>query len=175
MSAEREIDKHEEDATVTKKKGKGMLIGIIAAVIIVAGAGGFFFLKGKSGATAEGGHGTEEVAASHNGSGEGSDKKSGSIFNLDPFIVNLQDNSGTRYLKLTINLELAPGTSPEELTAQSPQIRDSLIILLSSKGYSDIGTVEGKYQMRDEIVARVNQFLNKGKVKTAYFTEFVIQ
>ncbi|HXI10125.1 MAG TPA: flagellar basal body-associated FliL family protein [Thermodesulfobacteriota bacterium] len=174
MPADREKDKHEDAPAAPVKKGKGMLIGIIAAVIIAVGAGGFFFMKGKPGAKAEGGHSNEEVASSQGG-GEGQEKKSGSIFNLEPFIVNLQDNSGTRYLKLTINLELAPNTSSEELSAQTPQIRDSLIILLSSKGYSDIGTVEGKYQMRDEIVARVNQFLHRGKVKTAYFTEFVIQ
>jgi len=100
---------------------------------------------------------------------------SATIFNLDPFIVNLQDNSGTRYLKLTVNLELASPSAQAELNAQTTQIRDSLIILLSSKSYTDIGTVEGKYQMRDEIVSRVNQFLTKSKVKTAYFTEFVIQ
>lgn len=174
MPAEKEKDGHEEHAAAPKKKGKGMLIGIIAVVVIAIGAAGLFFLKGKSGAKAQGSHNAEAVADSAGGH-DASDKKSGSIFNLEPFIVNLQDNSGTRYLKLTINLELTSNTSSEELAAQTPQIRDSLIILLSSKGYSDIGTVEGKYQMRDEIVARVNQFLHKGKVKTAYFTEFVIQ
>ncbi|MBI5587531.1 MAG: flagellar basal body-associated FliL family protein [Deltaproteobacteria bacterium] len=151
-----------------------MLIGIIAVVVIALGAGGFFFFKGKSGAK----HAEEqaaEEAPGHGGGHEASAKSGGSVFNLEPFIVNLQDNSGTRYLKLTINLELAPNTSSAELQAQTAQIRDSLIILLSSKGYADIGTVEGKYQMRDEIVARVNQYLRKGKVKTAYFTEFVIQ
>ena len=78
-------------------------------------------------------------------------------------------------MKLTVNLELGSPAAQSELTAQTTQVRDSLIILLSSKSYTDIGTVEGKYQMRDEIVARVNQFLTKSKVKTAYFTEFVVQ
>lgn len=175
MPAEKDRDgHHEEGAAAPGKKGKGMLIGIIAAVVIAVGAGGFFFLKGKGGAAGEPRQVAQE-SAGHASGHDGSEKKSGSIFNLEPFIVNLQDNSGTRYLKLTINLELAPDASTEELSAQTAQIRDSLIILLSSKGYSDIGTVEGKYQMRDEIVARVNQFLNRGKVKTAYFTEFVIQ
>lgn len=126
-------------------------------------------MNGKSSEGAAGGHGE---ASSH---GEGEAGAKGNIFALEPFIVNLQDNSGTRYLKLTVNLELPPGSSLSELTAQSTQIRDSLIILLSSKSYSDIGTVEGKYQMRDEIIARVNQYLTTTKVKTAYFTEFVIQ
>jgi flagellar FliL protein len=50
-----------------------------------------------------------------------------------------------------------------------------VIVLLSSKSYAEIGTVEGKYQLRDEIVQRINQFIGSNGVKTVYFTEFVIQ
>lgn len=174
MSADTEAKKEE----TPQKKGKGLVIGIIAVVAIALGVGGYLFMsKGKAGSAGEGGHAAAEEAGSHGGEGAHGEAKSGAgqIFNLEPFIVNLQDNSGTRYLKLTVNLELNSGTTAAELTAQAPQIRDSLIILLSSKSYADIGTVEGKYQMRDEIVARVNQFLSKSSVKTAYFTEFVIQ
>ncbi len=172
----------EEHAAPPKKKSKLLLIGIVAVVVLGLGAGGFFFMKSKS--SAKKAHGDEGVAAAEEAvhadeGGHGGEAKAGdgnaTIFNLDPFIVNLQDNSGTRYLKLTVNLELASPSAQAEITAQTTQIRDSLIILLSSKSYTDIGTVEGKYQMRDEIVARVNQFLTKSKVKTAYFTEFVIQ
>ncbi|OGP15067.1 MAG: hypothetical protein A2052_05195 [Deltaproteobacteria bacterium GWA2_54_12] len=171
-----EVDKKEE-STAPAKKGKGLLIAIIAVAVIGAAAGAYFIFGGKKSAPAEG-HGAEAEASSHEspaGSHGEPAAKDGGLFNLEPFIVNLQDNSGTRYLKLTINLELSEGASAADLTAQATQIRDSLIILLSSKSYTDIGTVEGKYLMRDEIVARVNQFLKKGKVKTAYFTEFVIQ
>ena len=172
-----EVDKKEEH-TAPAKKGKGLLIAIIAVALIGAGAGAYLIFGGKKSATAEG-HGAPEAEASSDAGAPGSHgaqaSKDGGIFNLEPFIVNLLDNSGTRYLKLTVNLELTEGASSDDLTAQSTQIRDALIILLSSKSYTDIGTVEGKYLMRDEIVARVNQFLKKGKVKTAYFTEFVIQ
>jgi len=176
VSMAAEVDKKEE-STAPAKKGKGLLIAIIAVAVIGAAAGAYFIFGGKKSAPAEG-HGAEAEASSHEspaGSHGEPAAKDGGLFNLEPFIVNLQDNSGTRYLKLTINLELSEGASAADLTAQATQIRDSLIILLSSKSYTDIGTVEGKYLMRDEIVARVNQFLKKGKVKTAYFTEFVIQ
>jgi flagellar FliL protein len=167
-----EVEKKEEHHTAPAKKGKGLLIAIIAVAVIGLGAGAYFIFGAKKSATAEAEASTNESASGGHG-GEGA--KDNSLFSLEPFIVNLQDNSGTRYLKLTINLELTDGASAADLTAQSAQVRDSLIILLSSKSYTDIGTVEGKYLMRDEIVARVNQFLKKGKVKTAYFTEFVIQ
>ncbi len=169
-----EHKKEEAHHAPAKKKGKGLLIVILAVALVGLGAGGFLVFKGKSGTAQAKESGAEEHGKAEGGHGEGG-KAGGSIVNLEPFIVNLQDNSGTRYLKLTINLELGPDSNSAELTAQTPQIRDSLIILLSSKSYADIGTVEGKYQMRDEIVARVNQYLTKGKVKTAYFTDFVIQ
>lgn len=171
-----EVEKKEETSAPPKKKG--LLIAIIAVAVIGIGIGAYFVLGSKKGAV-EAGHAPVAEASTHENSGGHSEQQGpaakNSIFNLEPFIVNLQDNSGTRYLKLTVNLELTDGASAAELTAQATQIRDSLIILLSSKSYSDIGTVEGKYLMRDEIVARVNQFLSKGKIKTAYFTEFVIQ
>ncbi|MBI5643102.1 MAG: flagellar basal body-associated FliL family protein [Deltaproteobacteria bacterium] len=177
-------DTKDEGHAPPKKKSKVMLIAIIAVAVIGIGVGSFLFMKSKSAskkpvaggevaAAEDAAHG-EEPAAEEGHGGEAK-KGGGTIFNLDPFIVNLQDNSGTRYLKLTINLELSSASAQSELTAQTTQIRDSLIILLSSKSYTDIGTVEGKYQMRDEIVARVNQFLTKSKIKTAYFTEFVVQ
>lgn len=167
-----------------KKKSKVILIAIIAVAVIGLGAGGFLFMRSKSGAAkvvkedaaaeAQAGESShEEGKDEHGGTKKGS--SSGTIHSLDPFIVNLQDNSGTRYLKITVNLELSSPEGAGELNSLSTQVRDSLIILLSSKSYTDIGTVEGKYQMRDEIVARVNQFLKKGVVKTAYFTEFVVQ
>lgn len=167
-----EVEKKEE-GHAPPKKGKGLIIAIAVVVLIGLGAGGYLLMNGKSSEGSAGGHGGGHGEASSHGEGETGSK--GNIFALEPFIVNLQDNSGTRYLKLTVNLELPPGSSLDELTTQSTQIRDSLIILLSSKSYSDIGTVEGKYQMRDEIIARVNQYLTNTKVKTAYFTEFVIQ
>lgn len=169
-------EKATTEVAASKKKGKGMLLGIIVAAVLILGGGGFFFMKGMGGGSADEAHATE--SGSHGGGGEGHGARaasSGALVDLDPFIVNLQDNSGTRYLKLNVNLELTSDSSDYELDELKPQIRDSLIILLSSKSYSDIGTVEGKYQLRDEIVARVNQFLSKGKVKTAFFTEFVIQ
>lgn len=170
--SEKEAKKEE---AAPEKKGRGMLFGIIAVILLGIGAAGFIFLKDRSGDKVEkAGH--QEAEAPHGGGHEGAKSgERGSMFALEPFIVNLQDNSGTRYLKLTVNLELNPNSNTSELTAMAPQIRDSLIILLSSKGYTDIGTVEGKYQMRDEIVARINQLIGKTRVKTAYFTEFVIQ
>ncbi|MBI5827935.1 MAG: flagellar basal body-associated FliL family protein [Deltaproteobacteria bacterium] len=175
-------DQEKEPAAPAKSNKKILIIAIAAVAVLGVGAGAFFFLKGKPASTstaetpkaeaaAEGSHGSPAEAKGARGEA----KKGGAsdLIALDPFIVNLQDNSGTRYLKLTLSLEVEG--SHDEINAQTVRIRDSLIVLLSSKSYSDIGTVEGKYQMRDEIVARVNQFLTKSKIKSVYFSDMVIQ
>ena len=193
-------DKGKDEEGAKPKKGgllknKKVLI-IIGAVVVLGGGGGVFMLT-KGGPPPEGADDAhvEEVADAHGGKKEdarGAKKKDahgkaessgggpgvltvGSNMKLASFIVNLRDNSGRRYLKLSITLELASSSAATDIDRQEAKIRDSIIVLLSSKTYAEIGTVEGKYQLRDEVVLRINQFLEDKPVKTAYFTEFVIQ
>ncbi|MBE9528948.1 MAG: flagellar basal body-associated FliL family protein [Proteobacteria bacterium] len=189
--AEEEDGKKKEDEAPAKGgllKNKKVLIIIIAAVVVIGGGAAFFLLKGggDEGAGEDGGHDAKaekhapakkkKDSGGHGGGDEGGgDHEGPTVHLLKPFIVNLQDQSGGRYLKLTLNLELTSPEAAGSLKVNDPKIRDSIIILLSSKSYADIGTVEGKYKLRDEIVNRINQFLPDNSVKTAYFTEFVIQ
>jgi len=61
------------------------------------------------------------------------------------------------------------------VNAHLPQIRDLLLTLLSSKTFDEVRTAEGKQQLREEIIARVNQVLDRDVVKAVYFTEFIVQ
>jgi len=173
---------------VKKKKSKLILI-IIPLVIILLGGGGFFAYKTFLAPSGDDANNAGEDGAKHvknskhskhgeksgHGKSEGEQGDGPAFFNLTPFVVNLQDNIGTRYLKLTLKLELADSGAEEEIKAQLPKIKDALIILLSSKNYAEIGSVEGKYRLRDEILKRVNRFLEDEPVLGVYFTDFVIQ
>ena len=99
----------------------------------------------------------------------------GPIFDMDTFIVNLMDNSGRRYLKITIKLELSEEKLAEELTQKMIEIRDNILLLLSSKTYDAIADISGKLRLRTEIISRLNKILTIGKVRKVYFTDFVIQ
>lgn len=172
-------EKEEKKDDAKPARSSKMLVIIIAAVAL-AGAGGYFAMS-KSGGAKEGvseestGSGHGEAKGGHEekkGAGEGS----GSFIHpLDSFIVNLSDQGRTRYLKVTVQLELDKQETIDQVKSKTPQIRDALIILLSSKSIEEIATSEGKYQLRDEIVARVKQFAGKGAVVAAYFTDFVVQ
>ncbi len=94
---------------------------------------------------------------------------------MDPFIVNLIDNEGERYLKVVMQLELTDQQVVEELNFVKPKLRDSILDLLSAKTYKEMMDPIGKQRLRDEIVMRANLYTTKGKVSKVYFTEFIIQ
>ncbi len=173
------------DASSAKKGSLKKLILIGAIVVLVLGAGGGYILLSKPKPPAVESVNAEESGqkkdtekkvekSSEEGEDQASKEGAENLFPLDPFIVNLQEDAGVRYLKVAISLEI-DGITEEDIKSKKAQIRDSLIILLSSKHYSEVGSVQGKYELRDEIASRVSQILAKGKVKGVYFTEFVIQ
>lgn len=161
-----------------------LLIMVVAAAL-VAGLGGAFIIVKFMGSHNNGGgeaadeHKTEATGKS-DGRGEASGKPTagaapGVMFDLDPFIVNLADAPDIRYLKLTVKLELENDGVSANLSSRIPQLRDTILVLLSSKDSTAIRTPQGKFQLRDEITQRINGLLPKPGVKTAYFTDFVVQ
>ena len=102
-------------------------------------------------------------------------KKKSLMFHLDPFIVNLAKSGGNRFLKVTISLEMSSPDVSFELKKNIKKITDSILLLLSTKVFKDVYSVQGKFTLKSEITTRVNQFLTKGVIKGAYFTEFIIQ
>ena len=97
------------------------------------------------------------------------------MFHLDPFIVNLAKSGGNRFLKMTVSLEMSSPKVRLGLKKNIQKITDSILLLLSTKIFKDVYSVQGKFTLKGEITTRVNQFLTEGQVKGAYFTEFIIQ
>jgi flagellar FliL protein len=101
--------------------------------------------------------------------------KIGPIHPLDTFIVNLADEGGARYLRVTMNLELKDEDAVALVQERLPMVRNGVLMLLPAKKYADIATVEGKDALRDELVAKLNSFLKSDSVANIFFTEFVVQ
>jgi len=97
------------------------------------------------------------------------------MFHLEPFIVNLAKSGGNRFLKVTVSLEVSSPEVRLGLKKNIQKVTDSILLLLSTKTFEDVYSVQGKFTLKGEITTRVNQFLTEGQVKGAYFTEFIIQ
>ncbi len=133
---------------------------------------------GEHGGTAEHGEakgGEHGEAKSEHGAGHSEEAQDyiGKTIPMETFLVNLSGNRGNKLLKVNMDLELEGGKIAEEIEKRKPQIRDIIIILLSSKTYAQLSSPEGKEFLRDEIRDTVNSFLTTGKIKRVLFTEFL--
>ena len=170
-----------EAAGEEEKKGLPIkLILIVVGVLALAGGGYFaytnFFQEEAVEESAEGGKEGEEGADGADGEKEEElPPDVGVMFTMDPFVVNLAGSKGKRFLKVTTTLELSSPEVNPEFEENLQKITDSILVLLSSKSFEDVYSVQGKFKLKDEITTRVNRFLVVGHVKDAYFTEFIVQ
>lgn len=180
--------KDEQSVAETEAGGSNkkmfIIIGAAAAVAIILGVVIFMMMgkgdkkeKGKeeTAATAKvegGGHGAP--AAGGHGGGEAA-AGAANMFALEPFIVNIYDGQELRYLKVKVEMEMAAPAVKVELDARLPPIRDAVLVLLSAKTLQDIQDVQGKNQLKDEILAAINKIIPPGKIAKIYFTDFVVQ
>ena len=167
-----------EPATPKKSSMKLIIIGVVV-LLAVGGGGAFAWFKFLAPHKVEA-HTLEakslEAKAGEAKPGEqgAAAAKIGPILDLDPFIVNLADTE-PRFLKVTIKLELDGAPAKAEVSERIPQVRDALLILLSSKETQSLKPTSGKLQLREEILQRINALLSTGQARNAYFTEFVVQ
>ena len=157
-----------------------MVLILVGGTLVVALGGAFAIFKMTAGSSDKpaaeaavekpGTHGEVEAKGAH-----GAVAETGAIADLDPFIVNLADSPEVRYLKITMKLELTNASAADEITARTPQIRDAILVLLTSLDSVTARSPQGKHKLREDVTARINGLLPKKSVKTAYFTDFVIQ
>ena len=162
MAEEKEEVKDAEEKQ-SPNKSKLKLI-IIAVVVLLIGAGGIYgyskYDKGKK----EKAEPTKEAKVSI-------------VCPLNSFVVNLQDNTGVgkRYLKITMQLKVGKEEDKLLIENNNAQIRDTVLLLLSSQSLKEINTMEGKLELKQTLLSRMNQILGNSIIRGIYFTEFVVQ
>lgn len=167
------------------KKGSPLKLILIVVLAVLVGVGGTVvalkFLGG--GSTPSETTPAEETASAENdapaeASGEGGAEAEAlgpQNIEFKPFIVNLNDSGGKRYLKLTMSVEVETEALGQEINSKMPMFRDTILLLLSSLSYDDISTLDGKMRLRNQMLNRINTQLSSGKIKNIYFAEFVVQ
>jgi len=182
-----------EDGAVEGKKKpplKLLIIAGAAAVLVLGGggAGAFIFLKPKPEAAGE--HGKEEKKEkkkekkdAHGGSGkvepgaavvkEGPD---GVVFyTLPDIVVNMQSADGRpTFLKLKLTFELADESAVEVLNPNMPRMQDMFQTFLRELRPEDLTGSQGSYQLRMEILRRVNLVVAPTKVNAVLIEEMLI-
>ena len=152
-----------------------LLIGLVVVNMLVVAFVGFMIWKGRK--IEEAKPGIEKVIEGENATqvveGTKSSDEVGKVIPLETFIVNLAGSKGRKVLKVNMELEIKGQEVIQEIENRKAQIRDFIIIILSSKSYDEVSAKEGKDALRNEIKDNINSFLSKGKIINVYFTELI--
>jgi len=98
----------------------------------------------------------------------------GNLVTVGEFTTNINDEEGTRFLKVEVYVEVSDEKGQEEIEAFMPVIKDTILGILSSQSVSDLDPINRekiKVKMKNNINARVGKNLIKG----VYFTNFIMQ
>lgn len=170
-------DKKKKDEEGTEEEGGGKskkkLIIIIAAAVVLLlaiGGGAFFFLKPEPEPVEEVDPGLDVPVPEITQSTE-----VGPMIEISEFIVNIISEEGRHYVKASLTIELDKEEVVEETNKRMPQIRDAILLLVGNKTFEELHDLQGKKQLKAELVSKINSFLQAGRVKAIYFTDFVVQ
>lgn len=184
MSSESKQKESEAAPEGGKKSGlKLAIIGVVAVLVLGGGGAGAYFFLGKKASNSEGEGGSAHAAEGSSEEGHSADRKGpvadrdmvGKVVTLNPFIVNLNEPSATRYLKVAIDLEVTNDQTAAEMEKRLPQVRDICVTVLSSKSVSSVLGADGKFNLKEELMFAINNVLTSGQVIRVYFTQFVVQ
>ena len=152
-----------------------ILIGVVMVLMLGLGGGLFMMWNKLSAMETRTQSAAENAEQGDQDSSVPVEKLLGPIFSLETFIVNLADEGGKRYLRMTIDLELDSEELESEVKKRLPQVRDSILTILPTKRFDDISSAKGKTALRDQMLERINGLMARGKVTNIYFKEFVVQ
>jgi len=189
-----------EGEAPAKKKPPILIIAIAAGVLVLGGGGAaaFFLMKPKPAAEA-GEHGAEkkekkkEKKDEKGGHGEKKEGEGGAaaaggpapvikegpdgviFYTLPDIVVNMQTADGkSTFLKLKLTFELPDEDTAEELTPNLPRLQDMFQAFLRELRPEDLNGSQGTYQLRYELLRRVNLVAAPAKVNAVLIEEMLI-
>lgn len=200
---EKEAPEGEEGAegeAPAKKKPPILIIAIAAGVLVLGGGGAaaFFLMKPKPAAEAGAEHGEKkekkkEKKEEKGGHGEKKEGEGGAaapaggapvikegpdgvvFYTLPDIVVNMQTADGkSTFLKLKLTFELPDEDTAEELTPNLPRLQDMFQAFLRELRPEDLNGSQGTYQLRYELLRRVNLVAAPAKVNAVLIEEMLI-
>jgi flagellar FliL protein len=110
--------------------------------------------------------------------GEDGDQELGIIVPLEEIIISLQGKTAKglpHYLRINVNLEVDRQATADLVVARLPELRDVVIVTLSSQNADELGTPEGTQLIRSELFRRLSEKLPPKSLRSIYFSDLVIQ
>ncbi len=163
--------KRENDGKEGSKKKFFIIIGAVFLVLLVVGGGGAWYFLREKPVPEEAKNPADQVPVP----GVAQQTQIGPIVNIEEFIVNIISGDTAHYVKASMAVELTNEAAKTEVEQRMAQMRDTILLLISNKTYEELQDLQGKKQLKAELLSKINSFLQTGKVVSIYFTNFVVQ
>ncbi|CAN7592384.1 flagellar basal body-associated FliL family protein [Phenylobacterium sp. LjRoot225] len=172
-----------------KKPPLKLIIIIAAAAVLVLGGGGtaaFLMLKPKPDAHGEKGHEKKKKEKGGKEEKKGKEGEKGAaqvregpdgvlFYTLPDIVVNMQTADGRpTFLKLKLTLEMPDQEAVDELEPNMPRLQDMFQTFLRELRPEDLSGSQGSYQLRMEILRRVNMVIAPSKANAVLIEEMLI-
>lgn len=161
-----------QPAKKNRAKKWALIVGAVVVLSGAAGAAAQFLVRPGSGEAAE----------------AGQERRRDPIFvALDQFTVNLADEGGERFAQIGVTLEVVDEKADKAIRTHMPSIRNSVLLLLSSKSTSELLTLDGKKRLAEQIAARAGGELGwtepaegaaprrPNPIAAVHFSHFIVQ
>jgi len=157
----------EEDAGLNFKK----ILLILIPLLLIGGAAGAYFTGIISF-----GDKAEEVASDDQGGDDKGESATAAFLKIPDMIVNLSSEDGQpRYLRLSVQLELASEADKATIEAVMPRVIDQFQTYLRELRVRDLRGSAGIYRLQMELLSRVNAAAYPVEVDDVLFQEILIQ
>jgi len=190
------------DAAAPAKPKLPVLIGMVAVGLLVGGATGAVFVgpmvakkMGKvtpvvvaadgehagADADAEGGDHAEAGADEEAAEGEAAPKEgeaaaeAAAVHLLENLVLNPASSGGSRFLLLTVAIEVGNAKAAEDFKSRDAELRDIILTSLGVKTVEELTEIARREQFKTELKTAINAKFGKKAVKSLYFPQFVVQ
>ena len=172
MAEEETTPESATEAPPVKKSGKLLLVGGLAAGVTLGSTMGFLVLGPKLAPSPA--HAAAKSAAKD--SAEHAKKIEPSpIYQMDNLVLNPAGSGGTRFLLLSVALEVKDAGTSDMLKGHDAEMRDAILRLFGSKTVDQVSEASARDELRGEVLAELNKMLPAGSIRRVYFPQFVIQ
>jgi flagellar FliL protein len=173
MSEASKADKAEGAAPEAPAKPKFKLPLMAGAAVLVlagAGGGGYWWWSHRTPA--------DPNAAAAAAKEEEHAPDDAGIVGFEPFVANLADEGGTRFLRANLKLVIAgaeKAKAVDENAVEKATLQSTILETLTVHTAEQLVTPEGKAALKKEILEKSRHAVRSVKVTDVLFTEFVVQ
>ena len=158
----------ENSAESGQSKSKLLIIIIIVLLVLLIGGGvaAFMMISGQGSSETEANAEPVQMPAIY--------------FDLKPpFVVNFQQNGRQRYVQMSLTVLARQESAISALTTHMPQVRNNLVLLLSTQDFEILRSPEGKEELRTQLLDEMRKILleetGEPGIEQVLFTNFVMQ